>query len=137
MNLRSRLFPDQSRFFPGQRWVNVMLRTLHLLGIAGLGAGFLYPAANEAWRDYFTLTLASGFGLALIFAWSNAIWLLQLRGQIVLLKLLLLAAMPLWPDARSVLFILIILLSGWIAHATANVRYYSLYHGSRIERLND
>jgi hypothetical protein len=135
MSLRSYLFPAESRFFHGQRWVNVALRTLHLVGIAGLGAGFLYPAADEIWRHYLTLTLLSGAGLALIFAWSNGIWIIQLRGQIVLLKLLLLALMPVWPDARTPMFILIIVLSGWISHATANVRYYSIFHQRRVERL--
>ena len=57
MSLKSLLFPSNSRFFPGQRWANICLRTLHLVGLAGLGGGFLYPAAGEHWRIYLDLVV--------------------------------------------------------------------------------
>lgn len=135
MHLKSWLFPAKSRFFPGQRWLNIALRTLHLLGIAGLGAGFLYAGVDDAWRGYLTLTLFTGFGLSLLFCWSNGIWLIQLRGQLILLKVLLLAAIPLWPAATLPLFASVILVSGLVSHAPADLRYFSLYHGRRIERI--
>jgi len=137
MPLRSWLFPAESRFFAGQRWINIALRTLHLLGIAGLGAGFLYAGVDESWRGYLTLTLFSGLGLSLLFFWSNGIWLIQLRGQLILLKILLLAAIPLWPAAGPPLFVTVILISGLISHAPADLRYFSLFHGRRIERIPD
>jgi len=137
MPLKNRLFPAQSRFFPGQRWVNIGLRSLHLLGVAGLGAGFLYAGADESWRWYLHLTLLTGMGLSLLFFWSNGIWLVQLRGQLILFKVLLLALVPLWPAAALPLFAAVILISGVISHAPGDLRYYSLYHGRRIERLPD
>ncbi len=135
MNLRELLFPAESRFLPGQRWINIGLRTLHLIGVAGLGAGFLYPAADEQWRLYLYICLLSGAGLTLISVYSNAIWLLQLRGQAILLKLLILGVMPLLPDLRIGLFLIVIIISGLIAHAPGHVRYYSLWHRRRIEAL--
>lgn len=135
MGIKSWLFPENSRFFPGQRWMNIGLRTLHLLGLAGLGAGFLYPGTDEVWRSYLSLTLWSGLGMCLIFAWSNGIWLVQLRGHAILLKILLLALIPLWPDAGATLFITVIVISGLISHAPASVRYYSVFHGRRVEEL--
>jgi hypothetical protein len=135
MGPRALIFPRESRFFPGQRWVNVLFRTLHLVGLGGLGAGFLYPAADDSWRIYLDLVLLSGVGLMLISLYSNGIWLLQLRGQVILLKLLLLAMIPLFPGVTETLFILVILLSGWISHATGDVRYYSLFHRRRIDFL--
>ncbi|MET0117428.1 MAG: hypothetical protein ABW090_08390 [Sedimenticola sp.] len=132
---RSILFPRQSRIVPGERWLNVFLRTLHLVGMAGLGAGFLYAAADDTWRLYLQLTLATGFALVLISVYANGIWLVQLRGQMILLKLLLLA-MAFWlPDSKLLLFILVVVISGWIAHAPARVRYYSLYHRRQIDFL--
>ncbi len=135
MTLKELLFPPQSRSFPGERWFNISLRTLHLIGLAGLGGGFLYSSANELWRVYLYLTLLSGLGLTLIALWSSVIWLVQLRGQVVLLKLLLLALIPLWPAMGLPLFIGVIVISGLIAHAPGDVRYYSLFHGRRIEQL--
>ena len=135
MSIRATLFPSDSRFFPGQRWVNISLRTLHLIGLAGLGAGYLYPAAGQEWQLYLYLTLFSGIGLMLISIWSNGIWLLQLRGQAIVLKLMLLASIPLLPGLQTPLFITVIIISGLISHATGNVRYYSLFHRRRIEKI--
>jgi hypothetical protein len=135
MTLRRTLFPATSRCFTGQRGVNVALRTLHLIGIAGIGAAYLYTTVSSAWWLYFYLALASGAGLAALYLWSNGIWLIQLRGQVILLKLLLLALIPLFPNLRAGLFLAVIILSGWIAHAPGNVRYYSLWHRRRLERF--
>ena len=52
-----------------------------------------------------------------------------------LLKVLLLAFIPLWPAATLPLFVAVILISGVISHAPGDARYFSLYHGRRIERL--
>ncbi|MES9906126.1 MAG: hypothetical protein ABW168_26040 [Sedimenticola sp.] len=135
MSFNKILFPEESRFFEGQRWANVIFRTLHLVGLAGVGAGFFYPAVDDSWRLYFWLTMISGVGLMLISIWSNGIWLVQLRGQAIMLKLLLLALIPLLPDFRAALFLSVIVISGLISHAPANTRYYSLIHRRRIDRL--
>lgn len=136
LSLKRILFPRESRFFRGQRWVNIGLRSLHLIGLAGLGGGFLYPAAGDHWRLYFELLIWSGIGLSVISVWNNGIWLLQLRGQAILLKLLLLALIPHLPEWRITLLLAIILISGVVSHAPASVRYYSLIHRRRIESLS-
>ncbi|MCB1860591.1 MAG: hypothetical protein KDI47_02505 [Gammaproteobacteria bacterium] len=133
MHLKQLLFPAESRFLPGQRWVNILLRTLHLIGIAGLGGGFFYPSEGDLWRWFFDLTLWSGIGLAAIAIWNNGIWLIQLRGQAILLKLILLGLMPLFPAVRLPLLLAILIISGVISHAPASVRYYSLFHRRRID----
>ena len=135
MSLNTWLFPAHSRHFPGQRWTNIGLRTLHLLGVAGLGAGYLYTGADESWRNYLTLTLVSGLGLVLLALWSNGIWLIQLRGQAILLKTGLLGLVPLWPQGRTELFVGVLIISGLIAHAPARVRYFSVWHRCQVERL--
>ena len=132
MHFKQLLFPAESRFFSGQRWVNITLRTLHLIGIAGLGGGFFYAAEGDLWRTFFELTLWSGLGMMGIAVWNSGIWLVQLRGQAILLKLLLLGMMPLFPALRLPLFLGILVISGVISHAPASVRYYSLFHGRRF-----
>jgi len=127
------LFPAQARTVPGQRGLNIALRTLHLIGLGGLGAGFLYPAADESWRLYLFLTLFSGVGMSLMSIYVNGIWLLQLRGQVILLKLLLLLVAVLFPSLKPLMFWTVVILSGWIAHAPGRVRYYSLLHRRRID----
>ncbi|MCP3668451.1 MAG: hypothetical protein GY696_39205 [Gammaproteobacteria bacterium] len=133
MELQKIIFPDATRFFRGQRWVNIGLRTLHLVGLAGLGAGFLYAAADLSWQLYYKITLYSGLGLMLIAIWNHGVWLLQLRGQAILFKLLLLLLMPLFPGWEKTILLLIILISGVISHAPGKVRYYSLWHRRHLE----
>lgn len=136
-SLRRALFPAEPRYLPGNRWLNVGLRTLHLIGIAGIGGGYFYASDGDTWRIYLELCLTSGVLLALLFVYSNGIWLLQMRGLVILLKLLLFFAIGLWPALAVPLLILILVLSGWIAHAPASVRYYSPFHRRRIESLPD
>lgn len=125
-NRRSRakalLFPARSRFFPGQRWVNIALRCGHLVGIAGLAGGFLFGVEAERWLPFWYLTLATGGGLVGLYVYSNAAWLLQLKGMVVVLKVGLLAVAYLFPAWRGALFVAVILLSGLIAHAPGRVR---------------
>ena len=134
-SLRQQLFPARSRGFPGKRWVNIGLRTLHLVGTAGLGGAYLYQASPADWLPYLWLTVTTGMVMALLECWSNGIWLIQLRGLVIMLKLVLLALIGLTQGAELVLFLLVIGLSGVIAHAPGSVRYYSPYHGRRLEHL--
>jgi hypothetical protein len=131
----SPLFPDSSRQFHGQRWVNISLRTLHLVGLSGTGYGFLGAGTNFNWKAFLLLTIISGTSMMLISIWSNGIWLLQLRGQTILLKLVLLSIILLQPSYHAELFILVIVLSGLISHAPGNTRYYSVFYGRRIDSI--
>lgn len=131
------LFPDQSRSLPAQRWIKISLRTLHLMGTAGLGGAYLYSAPAEDWLVYFWLTIATGICMSLLECWSNAIWLLQIRGIAIGVKLLVLLAIGLIEGASLPLFLLVIGISGVVAHAPGSLRYYSPYHGRRLERLSD
>ncbi|BAO44654.1 hypothetical protein [Thiolapillus brandeum] len=129
------LFPEHSRCFPGQRWVNISLRTLHLIGLSGAGYGFFVHGHEMNWEAFLLLTIFSGTAMMLISIWSNGIWLLQLRGQAIMLKLLLLALALALPPWRAALFVGVLVISGLISHAPGNVRYYSLLYGRRIDHL--
>lgn len=130
-----RLFPAESRKFPAQRWVNISLRTCHLVGVAGLGGGFLYHAPAPVWMPYLWLAVASGGAMVALQVWSNPIWLLQLRGLAVLGKLALLALAAWAGVPRGTVLVAVIVISGVISHAPGSVRYFSPWHGRRMESL--
>ena len=132
---REILFPAQTRLLPGHRWINITLRAFHLIGIAGLGAGFFYTGVDNAWHAYYYITLSTGLLMTLLSIWSNGIWLLQLRGQLILFKLLLLLTATVLPSIKFELILLIIALSSVVSHAPGDIRYYSIYHGRRIETI--
>ena len=124
MPLTQVLFPSQPRQFPGQRWVNITLRSAHLVGIAGIGGGFLFALDPAAWNLYWRITLATGIALSLVYLWSTAAWLFEIKGLAIVVKTALLVAAVNHPDLRHDLFILIIVISALSAHAPARIRGY-------------
>lgn len=118
------LFPARPRMFPGERWLNIILRSVHLVGVAGIGGGFLFGLDEKQWLPFWHLSLATGITLSLLYVWSSAIWLFQLKGLAIIAKVLLLGAAIALPAWRAELFMLIILISGLIAHAPGQVRGY-------------
>ncbi|MEW6753232.1 MAG: hypothetical protein AB1505_19970 [Candidatus Latescibacterota bacterium] len=129
------LFPRQYRAFPGKRAVRIGLRTLHLVGTAGIGGGFLYQAPREAWMPYLVLTVASGATLLLVDVWSNGIWLIQLRGVAILAKIGVLSVVHLHPAWAGEALVTAVVISGLIAHAPSDVRYWSVWHRRRVEEV--
>ncbi len=121
-DLRRLLWPEKARSFPGERWINIGLRSLHLVGVAGIGGGFLFDLAPGVWLPFWYLTLGSGLGLAGLYLWGTFAWLVQVKGLAVMLKLVLLAAALRLPAWRAELFVLMILISGVVAHASGAVR---------------
>lgn len=120
-------FPPNPRLFPGQRGLNILLRSAHLVGVAGIGGGFLFGLDEALWQPWWWLTLSSGVLLTLLYLYSDGRWLLQLKGQVILLKLVLLALACWLPGWQAELFIFMIGLSGLIAHAPGKVRGYTLW----------
>ena len=123
------LFPRQMRELPGGRWSRIALRTLHLIGVAGLGGAYLYPLDPALWQPYLLLTLVSGIALLLSEVWSHGIWLIQLRGLFIALKCVLLGIGLLLPHSLApMVLIATLIISGVIAHAPGRFRYYSPWH---------
>ncbi|MCG6967759.1 MAG: hypothetical protein LJE59_14765 [Chromatiaceae bacterium] len=116
------LFPTPPRWFRGERWVNIVLRSLHLVGVAGIGGGFLFDLDPTVWETYWYLTLATGTALSAIYVWCTAAWLFELKGLVILVKTALLWIALTYPSVRSELFVAIVILSGLIAHAPARLR---------------
>ena len=129
------LIPKQKRKLPGKRWLSIVLRSLHLVGIAGLAGAYLFDQPESTWYPYLLLGVGSGVLMVAKELWVDSIWLYQLRGQLVLLKLLLLGCGVFWLEsAEAWIYILVILVSGVISHAPGKVRYYSVIYGKTLTR---
>lgn len=122
-DLRALLFPPSPRRFPGQRWLNVALRSVHLCAVAGLGAGFLHGLPAAAWHPWLWAALMSGSALVALFVWTDGRWLAQPPGLAVGAKLGLLAIALHRPDAGAALFLAVVAISAVFAHAPARVRH--------------
>ncbi len=129
------LVPHHKRPLPGKRWLSIMLRSLHLVGIAGLAGAYLYDVPESQWQPYLLLAVISGLLMLAKELYVDGLWLLQLRGQLVVGKLLLLGYGLVWFDQPEAwIYILVILISGIIAHAPGKVRYYSLWYRCLLSR---
>jgi len=120
-----------------KRWSKITLRTLHLLGVAGVGGGVLFGLDYALWVNYWWLALGSGVLLVVIDAIANPLWLMQIRGLVIYIKVVLLALLGRQPDWDIFLIATIIIISAVISHAPSQVRYYSLYHRRVIESRKD
>jgi hypothetical protein len=103
------------------------------VGLLGVGGGTLFSVASELVALWIWLTILSGAGLMGLSIWSSRLFLIQLRGMVILLKLTLLMLMLYTNGADLALLIGITLISSIIAHAPGNIRYYSIFHGRRID----
>lgn len=127
MSFHSSIFPPASREFKGLRWVNISLRSLHLVGMAGLSADYLFQAVISPLLPFWELTFISGLVMVMLAVWSDGRWLLQWRGLAIFIKLLLLMLLPgfdeLFTHGGGWVLIAIILISSIISHAPGKVRY--------------
>ncbi|EIJ36365.1 hypothetical protein Thini_3865 [Thiothrix nivea DSM 5205] len=126
-NWRHILFPSKPRSYPGDRWVNIIVRSLHLVGVAGIGGGFLFDLPESRYLPFWHLAISTGCVLVLLYVWENGRWLLQLKGVAIMAKLALLVLASLLPAWRAELFAAVIVISGVIAHAPGKLRGYSLF----------
>lgn len=120
-----------------KRWSKISLRTLHLLSVAGVGGGVLFGLERDLWIDYWWLALVSGAMMMLIDIISNPLWLVQVRGLVIFVKLILLVLIGRVAAWDSLLLIVIIILSAVISHAPGNLRYYSVYHRKIVSSSSD
>mgnify|MGYP000229220431 CR=1 FL=1 len=120
--------------FIGKRWLKISLRTVHLVGFAGVFASVLTATEQNV---YWGITIVSGLGLLSLEALSNFVWFVQVRALVMYIKLTLLACIFFFDDYAWHCLVAIIIISGIISHAPSSVRYYSFIHRKKITSLND
>ena len=120
-----------------KRWTKISLRTLHLVSVAGVGGGILFSIDKAVWLNYWWLALASGVLMMAIDIISNPVWLVQVRGLAIYLKLVLLGILGACPQWAGPILLTVIILSSVISHAPGNLRYYSIYHRKVISSSGD
>jgi hypothetical protein len=120
--------------FKGKRWLKISLRTIHLIGFAGV---FASTMAENFDVTYWALTIFSGLSLLTLEALSNLVWFIQVRAMVIYIKFSLLFILFAFPDYAMHCLIAIIILSGFISHAPSSVRYYSIIHRKKVSSFND
>ncbi len=132
MNLHQIFFPLESRSLWGKRWLNVVFRSLHLCGIGVYTGGVFFDISSQLVMPSYIITAVSGLAIMGMDLYSNGKWIFQNRGLFIFIKIALLGILPHLGSHAKWGLMGIIVLSSYISHATADVRYYSVFHRKRI-----
>lgn len=117
-----------------RRLAKVVVRTIHLIGIAGLFGNAMMGTSESI---YITLAIISGVVLTLMEIYSGWIWFVQLRGVSLYLKLMLLLVIHYSPGSTIPCLIIIIAISGFFSHAPSWIRYFSVMHKKVVLSQDD
>lgn len=128
--MKSSLIPN----FKGKRWLKISLRSIHLVGIAGV---FATTLTGENLSIYWVIATLSGLGLLALEALTNLIWFIQVRALVMYVKFSLLTTLFFYPYYAWHILVVIIILSGIISHAPSSVRYFSFIHWRKITAIGD
>lgn len=112
-----------------RRWLNVVLRGVHLVAVIVLGAVLLgAPVAGDLAAAVLVVT---GLTMLAVDTWSHPGHLREVAGAAMLLKLVLVVWMAADIAARPTLFWLIVVGSALSSHAPARVRHLRLWPAGR------
>ncbi|BDM63303.1 hypothetical protein NFHSH190041_07550 [Shewanella sp. NFH-SH190041] len=120
------------RRYWAQRLGKTALRAIHILGIAGSGGGILLHVPFPQWQSYWVMAMCTGTIMMLWEIVKDWRWLIQLKGVLTLVKLLLLVLFIPLPDYQPELFVIILLLSVLVTHGPSGLRHYSVVHRRRL-----
>jgi hypothetical protein len=117
-----------------KRLLKVVVRSIHLVGAAGTFADAMMGISSSI---YITTVIITGILLVFLEAYSSPIWLVQVRGVSVYIKLVIIWFMHIYPSYAVSCMIAVIVISGLISHAPSYIRYYSFMHNRVIHSFND
>ncbi len=129
----SLFFPSPQRNFKGQRWVRISLRTAHLISTAFMVGGTAQGYAPTDQPAALWATLVSGLLFIALEVFNTGVWLFQVKGLAVMVKVLLLAAAVAAPGSGVTLLVIAIVIGGISSHMPGKYRYYSLWHGRIVK----
>jgi len=117
-----------------RRALSVCCRTVHLAGFAVLLGGHVWDVEPARLVPALWATIASGAALAVLEALPDGRWLLEVRGLLVLLKLGLLALVPLAWAHRVALLMAVVVVASVGSHMPRRFRHAVLVPGTLSPR---
>lgn len=114
---------------PQLRALRTSLRTAHLIAIGALYGGHVFGVEPDRLVPALVGVLATGGAMVALEVYRAPIWLVQVRGVATFVKLVLVAAVPLFWELRLGLLTLALVIGSVVAHMPGRFRYYSLLHG--------
>jgi hypothetical protein len=114
---------DRPHDFHGRRWLNVVLRCVHLVVVIWLGACMMGAPFAASARVAHAWVFFSGVAMFAVDLWHHPGHLRERAGAAMVIKLALVAAMAILPDHALTLFWVVVVGSALISHAPASFRH--------------
>lgn len=127
--LKQLLCPEPARSLPGERVIRIALRTAHLAAGGILFGGHFFDVEPQRLLPWLWLTVASGAVFVAVELYGSCVWLVQGRGLMILLKIILLAMVPLLWAQRMWLLLAVLVIGSIGSHMSSRFRHYSILHG--------
>ena len=118
------LCPDPPRRLPAHRALGIAFRTAHLAAFGVVLGGHVFDVEPPRLIPFLIMTIGSGAALMALELASTFAWLLTVKGVAVLLKLALLAMIPLFWDQRVALLLAVVAIASISSHMPARFRHY-------------
>ena len=126
-SLKKVLFPPEKRQWRGSRGVRIALRTAHLLSFSVLFGGHWFGLPRVELMPWLYWAIFSGAGLIALELWAGFDWALQLAGCLVLLKLVILALVPVFWEWRVALLAAVMVIGSVGSHMPASLRHFPIF----------
>jgi hypothetical protein len=126
------LFPREPRSFPFRRAARSILRAGHILASGTLLGGYIFAQPRADLEPWLMGTVISGLILMATDLHASLAVLLEMRGVGVLVKLVLLALVPVFWEARVSLLIAALMIGAIGSHLPARYRHKVLLFQDRI-----
>lgn len=126
------LFPAVPRSFPYRRSVRIVLRTAHILTSGVLLGGYIFNEPTAVLEPWLWSCVITGLLLFAIDLFATLVMLFELHAIAVIVKIILLALIPVVWDHRVSLLVTILVIGGISSHMSGRYRHRLLFYSSRF-----
>jgi hypothetical protein len=130
--LRAFVFPDPPRDFAGRRTLKIALRAAHVVCVALLLGSHAFDAPVDLRTRWLAAAALSGCALLALDLHESAVFLLQVRGAVLIGKLLALRWIAAGTTPRPIALTALMIVSVLSSHAPASLRYHVLFWRDRV-----
>ena len=126
------LFPNQPRSFPYRRAVLSILRALHILCTGVLVGGYLFNQTVAVVEPWLYASVTTGLMLFALDLHASMAVLFELRGLLLLVKVILLLLIPVFWQQRIPILITVLFIGAVGSHMPKRHRHKVLLFSKRI-----
>ena len=126
------LFPNQPRSFPYRRAVLSILRALHILTTGILLGGHIFNQPEQLIEPWLYLAVFSGLAIFATDLHASVAVLFELRGLLLLSKIILLLSIPLFWHLRIPILITVLFIGAIGSHMPKHWRHKVIFFERHI-----